>query len=390
MRPVKNFLTLILAFIPFIYGSGQNISHPDATGARFVPGAIWPDDHGVHINAHGGGMLFHEGRYYWFGEHKIGGPAGNKAMVGVSCYSSENLYEWKNEGIVLPVSDDSASLIRKGCIIERPKVIYNRKTGKYVMWFHHELFGKGYLAAMSGIAVADRVTGPYTYLKSVRPNAGSWPVNVKQIHKNGVAGNIRHEYGGGPGGLPGHPDTVNILGRDFVKGQMARDMTLFVDDDGKAYHIYSSEENSTTQISLLTDDYLSCSGQYMRVFVGRYMEAPTLFKYRGNYYFIGSGCTGWAPNAARSAVAGSIWGPWKELGNPCRGSEEENQQTFRSQSTFILPVEGKQDVFIFMADRWNPENPIDGRYIWLPVQFDPKGNPTIQWMNEWSLEGQLK
>jgi len=356
-----------------------------STRTSIVPGAIWPDDNGVHINAHGGGMLYHNNRYYWFGEHKTEGDAGNTAMIGVSCYSSENLYEWKIEGIVLPVSTDTMSLIRKGCIIERPKVIYNRKTGKFVMWFHHELLGQGYRAAMSGIAIADRVTGPYTYLRSVRPNAGSWPVNVKEIHKNGVPENIQQAYGGGPGGLPGHPDTVNILGRDFAKGQMARDMTLFVDDDGKAYHIYSSEENSTTQISLLTDDYLSYTGKYVRAFAGRYMEAPALFKHRGKYYFMGSGCTGWSPNAARSAVASSIWGPWKELGNPCRGKAEENEKTFWSQSTYILPVQGKQDAFIFMADRWNPDSPIDGRYIWLPVQFDAKGNPIIRWLDDWNI-----
>ena len=32
-------------------------------------------------------------------------------------------------------------------------------------------------------------------------------------------------------------------------GQMSRDMTLFVDDDGTAYHIYSSEENLTLHIA---------------------------------------------------------------------------------------------------------------------------------------------
>ena len=43
--------------------------------------------------------------------------------------------------------------------------------------------------------------------------------------------------------------------KDFEKGQMSRDMTIFVDDDGKAYHIYSSAENSTTHIAELTPDY---------------------------------------------------------------------------------------------------------------------------------------
>jgi beta-xylosidase len=274
--------------------------------------------------------------------------------------------------------------------MERPKVIYNQKTGKFVMWFHHELSGTGYRTASSGVAVADQITGPYTYLKTIRPNAGFWPANVQEFHKKRVPKSTKDHYGGGPDGLPGHPDSINLLGRDFVKGQMARDMTLFVDDDGKAYHICSSEENSTTQISLLTDDYLSYAGKYTRAFVGRYMEAPAIFKHRGKYYFIGSGCTGWDPNAARSAVAPGIWGPWTELGNPCRGTEEENDKTFWSQSTYILPVAGKHDAFIFMADRWNPENPIDGRYIWLPVQFDESGNPIIKWLTKWNLHEQFK
>ena len=31
--------------------------------STFRPGELWPDNHGVHINAHGGGILFHEGTY---------------------------------------------------------------------------------------------------------------------------------------------------------------------------------------------------------------------------------------------------------------------------------------------------------------------------------------
>lgn len=71
-------------------------------------------------------------------------------------------------------------------------------------------------------------------------------------------------------------------------------MNLFVDDDGKAYHIYASEDNSTLHISELTDDYTACSGNYARFFVGRFMEAPAMFKKDGKYYLIMSGCTGWA------------------------------------------------------------------------------------------------
>ena len=98
---------------------------------------------------------------------------------------------------------------------------------------------------------------------------------------------------------------------------MARDMTLFVDDDGKAYQFYASEENPTMHVSLLTDDYLKPVGKIRPHFCGRSMEAPAVFKRGGKYYLIASGCTGWKPNAARSAVADHLFGPWTELGNPC-------------------------------------------------------------------------
>jgi hypothetical protein len=349
------------------------------------PGEIWPDNNGVHINAHGGGMLFHEGRYYWFGEHKIEGKAGNKAMVGVHCYSSKNLVDWKDEGIALEViKDDPKHDITEGCVLERPKVIYNERTNKFVMWFHLELKDRGYDAARSGVAIADKVTGPFEFVKSLRPNAGYWPQNVKDIHKQAVGAEIKEHYCGGLGCLPSHPDTVNLIGRDFKNGQMARDQNLFVDDDGKAYHIYSSEENSTLHISQLSDDYLSESGDYARFFPGRYMEAPAIFKHKEKYFLIASDCTGWDPNAARLAWAPSIFGPWEELGNPCVGSEAD--LTFRSQSTFVIPVQGKKDAFVYMGDRWTPDNAIDGRYIWLPVQFNKDGIPYLEWMDEWSLE----
>ena len=48
----------------------------------FRPGKLWPDNHGVHINAHGGGILFHGDTYYWFGEHKVKGEAGNLRRSG--------------------------------------------------------------------------------------------------------------------------------------------------------------------------------------------------------------------------------------------------------------------------------------------------------------------
>ena len=373
---IKKVNLFILAFFCIFLLNAQSYQ-------QFIPGEIWNDNNGLHINAHGGGILFRNGAYYWYGEHKIAGKIGNSAQVGVHCYSSADLYNWKDEGIALKVNDtDSTSEIARGCVLERPKVIYNAKTQKYVMWFHLELKGQGYYAARSGVAISDNPTGPFTFLKSFRPNAGYWPVNVKACHKKPVSPDVKDSYCGGKGCLPAPVDSVNLLGRDFKGGQMARDMNLFVDDDGSAYHIYSSEENSTLHISKLTDDYLSYSGEYCRVFVGRYMEGAALFKRAGKYYIIASDCTGWAPNAARSAVADDIFGNWTELGNPAVGKDSET--TFHSQSTCALQVQGKKDSYVFMGDRWIPENPIDGRYIWLPIVFENDA-PKLYWNESWGL-----
>ena len=172
---MKRILILLSLLLPLLPAQAQRKS--------FRPGEIWPDDKGVHINAHGGGILLHRGTYYWFGEHKTEGRGGNQAHVGVHCYSSKDLYNWKDEGIVLKVSDDPESMITDGCILERPKVIYNPKTRKFVMWFHLEPKGKGYSGAMVGIAQASKVTGPFTFIRATRATPQMWPVDVKPFHK---------------------------------------------------------------------------------------------------------------------------------------------------------------------------------------------------------------
>ena len=350
------------------------------------PGQLWLDNNGVHINAHGGGGLFHEGVYYWFGEHKIAGAAGNAAHVGVHVYSSRDLYNWRDEGVALAVSDDPQSPITRGCILERPKVIFNAHTKKFVMWFHLEPQGAGYAGSLSGVAVANNVTGPFRFLRAFRPNAGVWPENVPAEMEQPLPAEESERLGamelvGGP--RPWYPKQL-LFRRDFTGGQMARDMTLFVDDDGGAYHIYASEGNGTLHISQLRDDYLSPAGKFIRVLPGRFNEAPAMLKYRGRYFLFTSDCSGWAPNPARLLAADSIFGEWQELGNPCLGPGEQITNTFNSQSSFVLPVQGKADAFIFMADRWNSQNAIDGRYVWLPVQFQ-FGVPIISWRDEWDL-----
>ena len=358
-----------------------------AAAPVFTPGALWPDADGVHINAHGGGVLYHEGTYYWFGEHKVAGEAGNVAEVGVRVFASTDLHHWRDAGVALSVAEDPSSEIARGCIIERPKVIACAATGRFVMWFHLEPRGAGYLGARSGVAVATHVTGPYRFQGSLRPNAGVWPIDTPESLRRPLseaeAGRLADlNLRGGP--VPGYPTDV-IFRRDFEGGQMARDMTLFVDDDGTAYHIYSSEENGTLHISELTSDYERPAGRYVRVMPGRFHEAPVMFKRDGRYWLITSGCTGWLPNEARLSVADSIWGPWTELGNPWRGPAELTAVSYNSQSTFVFPVAGRRDAWVFMADRWQPDNAIDGRYVWLPVRFAADGSPYLEWLDTWDL-----
>ncbi len=330
-------------------------------------GGIWKDTEGNHINCHGGAILkAPDGVYYWYGEHR-----GFKApQEGVACYSSTDLKNWENRGIVMQVSDEPGAVIERGSTIERPKVIYNPKTGKYVMWFHHELKGQGYAAAHSAVATADNPLGPFIPIKSDRVNAGKLPLNLDPSLKPDES-KLEMEWW-----TPEWFEEIKnglFVYRDLPGGQMARDMTLYVDDDGKAYHIFSSEDNLTLHIAELNDDFTDHTGKYIRIFPGGHNEAPTLFKKDGKYWMITSGCTGWAPNAARMMWADSLMGEWHQMENPCKGPDADI--TFGGQGTSIMKV---GDDWIFMADIWKPKNLPDSRHLWIPITFDENGTPELR------------
>lgn len=327
-----------------------------------MAGAIWPDASGKHINAHGGGILKDGNRFYWYGEHKVPGKQGNLAWVGVHVYVSEDLANWEDAGIAFDIRNGGP--LRPGCVIERPKVVRN-PAGKFVMWFHLER-DNTYSDALQAVAVADHPEGPFQLLWHGRPNPGVWPQNTPPELKNPVRIEAaRREmptlsYAANP-----LTPQLSLLGMDLEAGQQSRDMTIFVDSDGKAYNIYTSEKNSTIHLAELDEACTGFTGRYWRLFPGRWMEAPVLFKRNGLYYFIGSGCTGWDPNAARSAVAENLTGPWTELGNPA--IDPGGETTYDTQGTFALELAPGE--ILFMADRWRPENAIDGRYLWLPVEW---------------------
>lgn len=319
MRSLKNYIKGVVVTLTIV-GQLQMMLNAQ----RQVDG--WKDSDGNFINAHGAGVLYYNGVYYLFGEIKKGktwlvpGQSWEDYRVsagGVSCYSSKDLKHWKYEGVALsPVTGDPKNDLDTSRVIERPKVIYNSKSHQFVMWMHVD--ANDYSYSQAGVAVSDNPVGPYHYLYSVKPN-----------------------------------------------GQMSRDMTLFKDDDGKAYLIYSSEQNNTMQVCLLSDDYLGPTTIYSRILVNRRREAPAIFNSNGKYYLITSSCTGWSPNPATYAVADKPLGPWMEYGNPCMGAGAEN--TFNAQSTFVLPVEGEPGSFIFMADRWNKPDLEKSDYLWVPL-----------------------
>ena len=301
-------------------------------------GDIWLDTDGNPIHAHGGGMLPHNGVYYWFGENKnapntqnaMGALLDRVDVIGVSCYSSTDLLNWKNEGVVLPaVPDDPAHDLYPTKVAERPKVLFNQKTGKFVLWLHIDT--PDYKYARTGVAIADTPVGPYTYLGSFQPN-----------------------------------------------GADSRDMTVFQDEGGAAYLLHSSEWNATLHIARLTDDYLGVTDQKIRVFENRYREAPAIFQRDGLFYIISSGCTGWNPNPAEVAVSDNMLGDWRVQGDPCRG--DGSATTFDTQSSFVIPYPDGR--FFLMTDRWRPKDLQTSGYAWLPVEWD-EGRLVLRWRPTW-------
>jgi hypothetical protein len=321
--------------------------------SAFHPGEVWRDAAGQPIQAHGGGILVHGNVYYWYGEDRTPG-----IHNAVACYASTNLLDWKRQGVALWQTNLPIVNGRR-TFVERPKVVYNPRTKKFVMWMHLEQ-GR-YLLASAGIAVSDNRAGQFTFIKAVRP----------VVNTNDFASKALDET------------------REKEMGGTFRDMNLFVDDDGKAYVIYSSEDNWTMYVVRLNDDFTGPelpaveNKTWARILIRQMREGPAPFKWNGKYYLITSACTGWAPNAAEYSMAENILGPWKTLGNPCVGTNSET--TFGAQSTFVQPVPGKTNSFIFMADRWNPENLPDSRYIWLPFTMKADGTFTIPWRNRWSF-----
>lgn len=369
-------------------------------------GETWLDTDGAEIQAHGGQVTKFTTtdengnevtKWYWYGEDKTDGDY-RVQDGGVRVYSSTDLYNWTDEGLALRNLTDSydfeepyfadlygdyteeekenvlLSINDTTSVIERPKVIYNETTKQYVMWFHAdgptENSTSNYAAASAGVAVSDSPTGPFRFIDRYRLNY------------------VDGAY-------------------DSDKG-MARDMNLFVDDDGTAYIIYASEQNQTLIISKLNEEYTGLGSDpesategvdFLRIpcYVSASREAPAMFQYDGAYYLMTSGCDGWAANAATYAVCtdDTPLGTWTDMGNPCVTDTSVTDYaaniTFGSQSTCIFAVDEEKGWYVYMGDRWNSSSPATNslaapKYVWLPVQITKEGEMRIDPYADWAIE----
>lgn len=338
------------------------------------PGKKWLDTDGSRIQAHGGSVIYVDGVYYWYGENKEKTDGKNGIWHwGVRCYSSNDLYNWKSEGIIIPPEpEDENSSLHPSAYMDRPHIIYNAKTKKYVCWLK---IMKNDGIQCETVLTSDHILGPYTKVRE-----GLRPLNMS-----------------------------------------AGDFDLVVAEDGKAYY-YFERVHSELICADLTEDYTNVTGYYSTHFPQPYppfvREAPAYFLRKGKHYLVTSGTTGYFPNPSEIAVADTWHGPFEVLGNP--HPFDTTNTSYHSQISSVFKVEGKKDLYIACADRWvpdamdwkyevyakmyerlfaegdesscteramrpNEENTSLADYVWLPFRFDGE-RAYLEWMDEWRIE----
>lgn len=341
------------------------------------PGQVWLDTEGKRIQAHGGSVMYWDGVYYWYGENKEKTTGNNDIWHwGVRCYTSTDLYNWEDKGIIIPPDlENKESSLHPSSQMDRPHIIYNKATGKFVCWL--KIMHKDG-SQTETILTADHILGPY---KKIRE--GLKPLNMN-----------------------------------------AGDFDLAVAEDGRAYY-YFERVHSETICADLTADYTDVTGYYSTHFPHPYppyvREATSHFQRKGKHYLITSGTTGYLPNPSEVAIADTWHGPYQVLGNP--HPEDHSLTSYHSQISSVFKVEGKKDLYVAVADRWMPKymnleyekyskvfekrfNPdFEGEveldeellkcvvdkdtsvadYVWLPLRFDGE-MAYIDWYESWKVE----
>lgn len=114
-----------------------------------------------------------KGRYYWYGDHFSPSKHDPEGYMygGVGACSSSDMIHWRNEGIQLHfvnISDQWGNLTEV-FLAQRPKVLYNDNTGKYIMWMHVEdNRTRNYGAA--AVATANYPNGPFHFHRTFYPD----------------------------------------------------------------------------------------------------------------------------------------------------------------------------------------------------------------------------
>jgi hypothetical protein len=291
-------------------------------------GDFWLDTDGNRIEAHGAGLIKVADAWYWIGEDKSANSTNFKA---VNCYRSTDLSHWEFRNAII-TRQTSTELNASDRIIERPKVVYNDSTKKYVMWVHWE--GQNYATAEAGVFTSDTVDGDYTQVRHFQPNSN-----------------------------------------------MSRDDTLFKDDDGKAYFLSASNNNADLSLYELTDDYTNVQSQIATLWPGSYREAPAIMKAGGNYFIVNSAATNWDPNQQKFATATALDGSWSSLANVGDGTG------YDTQTAFIIPVVGtKTTTYIYAGDRWQDPDLKSSKYIWLPLKVSGGTKLVMDYYDSWQLD----
>jgi hypothetical protein len=290
-----------------------------------APGTPWHAG-SQSLQAHSGGIIEVGKTWYWIGENKTHGSS----FYANSCYSSTDLVHWSFVNNTLTVQKDGD--LGPNRIVERPKILYNSRTRIYVMYMHID--DPKYAEAKVGVATSRTVCGNYSYRGSFRP-----------------------------------------------LGFESRDIGLFQDTDGSAYLLTEDRKNGL-RIDALSDDYLSVT---KTVAVLPDMEAPAMVKIHGTYFLFCSHLTGWDTNDNQYTTAPSPAGPWSAMEN----FAPAGTHTFNSQTTFVIPVRGKIETsYIYMGDRWVPNDLKSSTYIWLPLTISG-ASVSMPWHERWSLNASV-
>ena len=285
------------------------------------------DQHGRFAQLHGVGVLRIDGRFHAWGEDRSAGGT----FAGIACYSSADLATWRHEGTSLEVGTGD---LAPGRVVERPKVLRDPRTGRYVMLVHID--SADYADARVGFASSGDPVGPYTYHGSVRP-----------------------------------------------LGNLSRDIGVHM-EDGVGY-LLSEDRDHGLHVYRLTEDLLGVDALVATTLGERGdhgYESPALVRVDGTYYLFGSDLTGWAANDNRYATAPSLAGPW----SPWRRFAPAGSATYDSQISTIVRVAGSEHTtHVYVGDRWSPDRLDRSLPVWLPIRIGG-GRAWLDWADRWSVD----